>query len=99
VNDTRDIKVAKKLKSEKSMNDNNNRPVDVYTHHLAISSNSQENWYICWSPDRSEIGSEGPWEEWVSLAEAILKENDKIRNQSQSVLVEAKSEQSYGFTS
>lgn len=80
------------------MTDNNASPVLIGTGQLTISSHSQDDWYICWSPIRSEIGSEGPWDEWVSLAEAILKENDRINKQSQPVLIETKSEQRYGFT-
>lgn len=80
------------------MSDIFNKPAYVGTQHLAISNCTQENWYICWSPDSSEIGSEGPWEEWVSLAEAILKENARINKQSQDVLTETQSEQRHGFT-
>lgn len=44
---------------------------------LVISGDPREDWYIGWSPANEKLSAEGSWEEWVQLAEAILKENAK----------------------
>jgi len=54
------------------------RPHHIRAQRLAISGDAQENWYLCRSIANTEIGSEGTWEEWVQLAEAILREEKKI---------------------
>lgn len=61
------------------MKANNDRPAHIGTKRLAISGYPQEDWYICWSPAASRIGSEGPWEEWVSLARMIVAEDERRR--------------------
>ena len=30
------------------------------------------DWYISWSPRNDNQNAEGPWDEWVALAHAIL---------------------------
>ena len=44
---------------------------------LAISGDSNHDWFIGYSPHYDALAAEGPWEEWVRLAQAILAENDK----------------------
>ena len=44
---------------------------------LALSGDRVEDWYIGDSPHYASIGAEGPWQEWVHLARAILAENKK----------------------
>lgn len=53
------------------------KPVRVGGSTLAISGDMNHDWFIGYSPHYDALAAEGPWEEWVRLAQAILAENTK----------------------
>ena len=53
------------------------RQVRVGGESLAICGDMKQNWFIGFSPEYDNLSAEGPWEEWVRLARAILQENDR----------------------
>jgi len=55
------------------------RPAHAGTNRLAITGHVNEDWYFCWSPSNPEIGPEGCWQQWVELAQEILRENEKLK--------------------
>ncbi|MCW1431359.1 hypothetical protein [Novosphingobium sp. JCM 18896] len=38
-----------------------------------------DGWFISWSPRNDNQNAEGPWEDWVSLAKAILAADEAAR--------------------
>lgn len=75
----------KKQKGETQLD--KNRTSHTGTKQLAISGHINEDWYFCWNPSNTEIGAEGPWQDWVSLAREILKEHEKLNRAALSQLV------------
>lgn len=53
------------------------RQVRVGGASLAICGDMKQNWFIGFSPGYESLAAEGPWEEWVRLARAILQENER----------------------
>ena len=44
---------------------------------LAMAGNPDDDWYASVSPRNRSYCAEGTWADWVQLAEAILKENER----------------------
>jgi hypothetical protein len=53
------------------------RHIHIGGRNLAISGDLNQDWFIGFSPEYDSLAAEGPWEEWVRLARAILTENEK----------------------
>ncbi|PLX99088.1 MAG: hypothetical protein C0623_10335 [Desulfuromonas sp.] len=52
----------------------NRKQVHICGTSLAISGDPEQDWFIGNSPGHDALGAEGPWDEWVRLARAILAE-------------------------
>jgi len=61
------------------MSNQDDKQIRIGGRSLAISGNVKQDWFIGWSPDYDSLAAEGPWEEWVRLAWAILSEDNKRR--------------------
>ena len=55
------------------------RQIRISGNNLAIIGEPDQDWFIGWSPEENFMATEGTWEEWVLLAQAILDENDRRR--------------------
>ena len=65
------------------MIDQPNKQIRIGGRNLVISGDVNQDWFIGWSPEYDSLAAEGPWEEWVRLARAILSENNKRQRSNQ----------------